>query len=79
MLFVMTTVLGAEDTTKSVKSRSPKSPVQKPALSNDEPRISFDQTSYDAGEAREGDVIHHSFKVKNTGTAALEIHDVKPG
>jgi len=79
MLFLVTTMLRAEDKAISVESRSPGSADQKQMLSEDQPRISFEATSYDAGEVREGDAIHHSFKVKNTGKAPLEIQQVKPG
>ena len=43
------------------------------------PQISFNSTQYDAGEVYEGDVIAHDFIVKNTGTALLDITDVRPG
>ena len=44
-----------------------------------QPHISFDATSYDAGEVWEGDEIVHDFTVKNTGTTELIIARVKPG
>ena len=43
------------------------------------PQISIESAQYDAGEVYEGDVIAHGFIVKNTGTAQLDITDVKPG
>jgi hypothetical protein len=43
------------------------------------PHISFDAAEYDAGEVFEGAVVAHQFIVKNTGTAQLDISDVKPG
>jgi len=43
------------------------------------PHISFDSAAYDVGEVFEGAVIAHDFIVKNTGTAQLDISDVKPG
>ena len=43
------------------------------------PQISFNSTQYDVGEVYEGDVIAHDFIVKNTGTALLDITEVKPG
>ncbi len=43
------------------------------------PQISLESAQYDAGEVYEGDVIAHDFIVKNTGTAQLDISDVKPG
>ena len=44
-----------------------------------QPKISFDATTYDAGEVWEGETVSHSFTVKNTGTAVLTIQNVKPG
>jgi len=52
---------------------------QEQAVSSEKPRISFDATSHNAGEVWEGDVVSHSFVVKNTGTAELTINKVKPG
>jgi len=43
------------------------------------PKISFDSSRYDAGEVWEGDQVIHTFIVKNTGTAQLDITKVKPG
>jgi len=49
------------------------------ASAHNYPQISFESAQYDAGEVCEGDVIAHGFIVKNTGTAQLDIADVKPG
>jgi hypothetical protein len=43
------------------------------------PHISFDAAEYDVGEVFEGAIVVHQFIVKNTGTAQLDISDVKPG
>lgn len=45
----------------------------------DQPHISLVTTRFDAGEIDEGAVIVHSFTVKNTGTAPLNIEKVKAG
>ena len=45
----------------------------------DQPHLSLDTTRFDAGEVDEGAVIVHSFTVKNTGTAPLNIEKVKAG
>ena len=45
----------------------------------EKPSISFDASTYNAGEVWEGDVVSHDFIVKNTGTAELTIKSVKPG
>ena len=52
---------------------------QEHASSAEKPSISFDASTYDAGEVWEGDVVSHDFIVKNTGTAELVIKSVKPG
>ena len=52
---------------------------RKSVPAENQPRISFDSISYDAGEVWEGDVVSHTFTVKNTGTAQLNIAKVKPG
>ena len=44
-----------------------------------QPQISINSSTYDAGEVWEGDTVSHSFTVKNTGTAVLNIKSVKPG
>ena len=44
-----------------------------------QPRISFDATTYDAGEVKEGQEVSHDFIVKNTGTAELTISQVTVG
>ena len=49
------------------------------ASAQNQPRISFDSTSYDAGEVWEGDEVSHTFTVKNTGTVELDIKKVKTG
>jgi hypothetical protein len=47
--------------------------------SKEQPTLFFDNTTYDAGEVWEGDTVTHTFTVKNTGTAVLNIKNVKPG
>jgi hypothetical protein len=45
----------------------------------DVPKISFEQTVFDFGKVKSGEVIKHSFVFTNTGSAKLEILEVKPG
>ena len=53
--------------------------AEEKASAQAKPQISFDAASYNAGEVWEGDKISHTFIVKNTGTAQLDITKVKPG
>ncbi len=43
------------------------------------PAIEVVESAYDFGEAFEGEMVSHDFKVKNTGLEALEINQVRPG
>ena len=43
------------------------------------PRIQFAETVYDFGKVKGGEVVKHSFVFTNTGSATLEIIEVKPG
>ena len=64
----------------TVKKKQVETVPEDPQSSSEEqPTITFDNTTYDAGEVWEGDVVTHSFTVKNTGTAVLNINNVKPG
>ena len=53
--------------------------TQEQSSEADQPTISFDNITYDAGDVWEGDTVSHTFTVKNTGTAVLNIKNVKPG
>jgi cytoskeletal protein RodZ len=58
----------------------PRGATSKEKTSSDKaPRIAIDSPSYDAGEVEEGQEIVHSFIVKNTGEAQLNIQNVSPG
>jgi len=62
------------------KAESPKSVSTKGKPSGEkQPVISIDARQFDAGEVWEGDVVTHSFIVKNTGEGELDISNVKPG
>ena len=63
---------------KKAVENTPERPSEEQS-SEDQPTISFDNTTYDAGEVYEGDTVTHTFTVKNTGTAVLNITNVKPG
>jgi hypothetical protein len=43
------------------------------------PRFHLQKTSVDLGEFLEGEDVNYVFKVRNTGTADLEIVNVRPG
>jgi len=49
------------------------------AQGGDQPRLTIDAPDYDAGELWEGEDIIHTFTIKNTGKALLDITNVKPG
>lgn len=53
----------------------PKAPVPGPAA----PKIVFDSTMFDFGKADAGTMVTHDFFFTNTGNAALEVTDVRPG
>jgi hypothetical protein len=66
---------------------TPKSEINNPKVESqkgktsgeNQPAIMIEQKMFDAGEVWEGDVVNHSFIVKNTGKAELNISNVKPG
>ena len=43
------------------------------------PSIQLSETDYHFKEAEEGSILSHNYLVKNTGSAVLEIIDVRPG
>ena len=43
------------------------------------PSIRLSETDYHFKEADEGSILSHNYIVKNTGSAVLEIIDVRPG
>lgn len=67
------------DSTSADSGRKKDKEKQEQAPAQNQPRISFDSTKYDAGEVWEGDEISHDFIIKNTGTAELNVSKVKPG
>jgi len=77
---LLTVQVWAEEAVKQGAATLKKSTVQQEqASSGEQPSISFDAITYDAGEIWEGDVVSHDFIVKNTGTSELAIKSVKPG
>jgi hypothetical protein len=73
------TITPKSDANKA-KAETPKSISTKGKISGEnQPVISIDAKLYDAGEVWEGDVVIHSFIVKNTGKSELNISNVKPG
>lgn len=40
------------------------------------PNIQFEESKYDFGAVKQGDVVEHTFKFKNTGTAPLVISNI---
>lgn len=72
-------VSAEEGLIKATVKKKKVEPTQDQSSGEDQPTISFDNTTYDAGEVWEGDTVSHTFAVKNTGTAVLTIKNVKPG
>src|SRR5688572_3519378 len=50
-----------------------------PSTSSAGPKIQFAQPVFDFGRVKAGEVVKHAFVFTNTGSANLEILDVKPG
>ena len=71
------TIKGTKLTVAPEKQKAEGQQKQVPAQGH--PKISFDATKHNAGEVWEGAVVSHTFIVKNTGTAQLDISKVKPG
>lgn len=49
-----------------------------PAVVNDHPKtvVKFDKDTFDFGTIKDGDIVKHTYKFKNTGTHPLIIDDV---
>ena len=43
------------------------------------PSLSLSSAEHDFGQVREGKILSHDFKVRNTGKAELQIIEVRPG
>jgi hypothetical protein len=50
-----------------------------PEAGTNVPRIEFASTTFDFGRIQQGEIVKHAFVFTNTGGAALEILEVKPG
>mgnify|MGYP001104455424 FL=1 len=64
--------------TPAVQAETQKSDKNKSA-GGTQPHITIDAPEYDAGEVWENEDIVHAFIVRNTGTAQLDITNVKAG
>ena len=64
---------------KPVSNQQNDKSMQEQIPTQNQPKISFDYLSYDAGEVYEGEDVVHTFTVKNIGTAQLEIKSVNTG
>jgi hypothetical protein len=72
-------VIAEESMIKATVKKPKVETTQEQPPSENQPTISFDNITYDAGEVWEGDTVSHTFTVKNTGTEVLNIKNVKPG
>ncbi len=59
-------------------AQPPATSAQSPA-SQEEPSMQIAETTFDFGEVVEGATVEHTFNVKNTGKAVLQIEQVRPG
>jgi len=71
--------LGAKEPKKLSPQQQKLGNKQKEPSKENQPQIYLDSTKYDVGEISEDDEIKHTFIIKNTGTAMLEIQNVKAG
>ncbi len=49
------------------------------AQSKGVPELVLEETVHDFGQVKQGDVLEHSFVIRNQGTAPLQIKNVRPG
>ncbi len=68
---------GAAQTKDSATSSATAKVVTSAATSG--PKIQFAETAFDFGRISSGELAKHEFVFTNTGTATLEINDVRPG
>lgn len=71
--------LWAEETLKKTPPDQQRDENQQEQVYTNKPKISLDSIHYDVGEVYEGDEAVHTFTVKNTGTAQLNIAKVRAG
>ena len=64
---------------KAPEQQKSQSTQEKQVSTKNQAQISLDFTHYDAGEVWEGDEVFHTFTIKNTGTAQLNIKKVGAG
>ncbi len=78
-LWMVGTLGGLASGLAQTKSSPPPPPatVARPETSG--PRIEFGGTVFDFGKTNAGEVVRHDYVFTNTGTATLEIKDVRPG
>ena len=85
LLFFLTTSLPLQHlwAAEALKKHSPDQlkteSRQEKTSSQNQPQIHIDSITYNAGEIYEGDIIVHTFTVKNVGTAQLNINKVGAG
>ncbi|WP_319805315.1 DUF1573 domain-containing protein [Hymenobacter latericus] len=60
----------------AAQAQTPAAPAQAATAKANGPAISFTEMKYDFGKIKQGDVVEHTFKFKNTGTAPLVISNI---
>ena len=85
VLCFLTTILffshlsAKEVSMKTVSDQQKAVDAQEKVPAEKQPQITIDATRHDVGEIYDDESIVHSFTVKNTGTAELNIKRVKAG
>ena len=72
-------LLAEDEVKKSASDQQKGGNQQEQVYTGKQPKISLDSAQYDVGEIYEGEEAVHTFIVKNTGTAQLNISKVKAG
>ena len=73
VFFLFVAILALAGTARAAADKAP--PVPAPAG----PSLQLSEMSFDFGELIEGRDYTHDFKIRNTGSATLEIKKVLPG
>ncbi len=65
-----------EKAVKAVDKKEPEDKKTEPKKRRGAPEMTFESNRWNFGDIKDGDVVDHEFKFKNTGNAPLEIRNV---